>query len=77
MNKNTLKIEDRTAGDGHPCFVVAEIGSNHCRDIRLAKDLVAMAKGAGAVAVKLQSLKGSRLAGPDSSRKAIDLYDKI
>jgi len=47
---------DRTiVGKGHPCYVIAEIGSNHNRDIDTAKRLIDVSKEAGCNAVKFQS----------------------
>lgn len=37
-------------------FIVAEIGSNHCQDIEIAKDTIQAAKESGADLVKLQHL---------------------
>jgi N-acetylneuraminate synthase len=50
----TVKIGDRSVGEGHPCFVVAEVGINHNGDIDLAKRLISIAVGAGCDAVKFQ-----------------------
>ncbi|HTX70537.1 MAG TPA: N-acetylneuraminate synthase family protein [Thermoleophilia bacterium] len=41
-------------GDGHPCFVVGEIGINHNGDIDIAKRLIQVAAAAGCDAVKFQ-----------------------
>lgn len=41
-------------GEGHPCYIVAEIGINHNGDIDLAKRLISVAVGAGCDAVKFQ-----------------------
>lgn len=44
----------RPVGDGHPCYVVAEIGINHNGDLDLAKKLIDVAFLAGCEAVKFQ-----------------------
>jgi N-acetylneuraminate synthase len=49
-----VKIGDAWVGDGHPCYVVAEIGINHNGDVELAKKLIDMADAAGCDAVKFQ-----------------------
>ena len=49
-----LKIGGIPVGDGHPCFIVAEIGINHNGDIELAKKLIDVAEAAGCNAVKFQ-----------------------
>ena len=52
--KRELKIGDRLIGDGHPTFIVGEIGINHNGDLEIAKQLIDVAKWAGADAVKFQ-----------------------
>jgi len=49
-----LKIGGRLVGDGHPTFIVAEIGINHNGSLETAKSLVDAAVHAGVDAVKLQ-----------------------
>jgi N-acetylneuraminate synthase len=49
-----VKIGNTMVGDGHPCYVVAEIGINHNGDIDLAKRLISLAVAAGCNAVKFQ-----------------------
>jgi len=50
----TVKIGSRIVGDGHPCFIVAEIGINHNGSVELAKKLIDAAVHAGCDAVKFQ-----------------------
>lgn len=50
----TLKIGDRTVGDGYPTYFVAEIGINHNGDLATAKQMIDAAKKYGADAVKFQ-----------------------
>jgi N-acetylneuraminate synthase len=49
-----IKIGNMLVGDGHPCYVVAEIGINHNGDINIAKKLIDMAATANCNAVKFQ-----------------------
>ena len=49
-----VRIQNILVGDGHPCFVVAEIGINHNGDIDIAKKLIDLAAFAGCDAVKFQ-----------------------
>ncbi len=49
-----IRIGARSVGDGHPVFIVAEIGINHNGDLDLAKRLVEAAVEAGCDAVKFQ-----------------------
>lgn len=52
--KRELKIGKRMVGDGHPAYIVGEIGINHNGDLEIAKQLIDLAKWAGADAVKFQ-----------------------
>lgn len=56
-----LKIGERWIGDGEPCFIVAEAGANHNRDLGMAKELIAVAAEAGADAVKFQTYSAETL----------------
>ncbi|MBJ6801707.1 N-acetylneuraminate synthase family protein [Geomonas propionica] len=49
----------RFIGDGEPCFVIAEIGSNHNHDFELAKKTIDAAAEAGVDAVKFQTFRAS------------------
>jgi N-acetylneuraminate synthase len=49
-----IKVGDRWIGEGHPTYVVAEIGINHNGSLETAKALMSAAKDAGVDAVKLQ-----------------------
>jgi N-acetylneuraminate synthase len=49
-----LQIGTSMVGEGHPCYIVAEIGINHNGDIDIAKRLINVAAGAGCNAVKFQ-----------------------
>jgi N-acetylneuraminate synthase/N,N'-diacetyllegionaminate synthase len=50
-----MKIGARLIGDAHPVFVMAEAGANHNGELALAKELVDVAKAAGADCVKFQT----------------------
>ncbi|MBA7633639.1 N,N'-diacetyllegionaminic acid synthase [subsurface metagenome] len=51
----TVNISGAHIGEGMPCFIIAEAGVNHNGDVRLAKELIDIAKNAGADAVKFQT----------------------
>jgi N-acetylneuraminate synthase len=57
-------------GDGHPTFIVAEVGINHNGSLALAKQLVDAAVGAGCDAVKFQK-RTPELCVPVEQRDAI------
>jgi|GEM_PF-6620213 len=50
----TIKIGNKTIGEGQPAFVVAEIGINHQGSVEIAKKLIDVASLANANAVKFQ-----------------------
>jgi len=54
---NTIEIGNRPVGPDEPTFVIAEAGSNHNGDHDLAKELIDVAAGAGADAVKFQTFR--------------------
>jgi N,N'-diacetyllegionaminate synthase len=58
---STFEIGGRQIGGGAPCFVIAEAGANHNRDLDLAKGLIDAAAEAGADAVKFQTYTGADL----------------
>ena len=61
-------LGERSVGDGHPCFVVGEIGINHNGDIDIAKRLIQVAAAAGCDAVKFQKRTPS-ICVPEAQRK--------
>jgi len=50
----TIAIGTNKIGDGHPVYVIAEIGLNHNGSVDIAKQLIDVAVEAGAQAVKFQ-----------------------
>ena len=49
-----IKLGHRLIGDGHPAYIIAEIGINHNGDLEIAKKIIAAAVHAGVDAVKFQ-----------------------
>lgn len=49
-----VRIGRWTVGDGHPVYVIGEIGLNHNGDVEIAKRLIDVAAVAGVQAVKFQ-----------------------
>jgi len=49
-----VQLGNRWVGDGHPTYIVAEIGINHNGDLEMARRLIDAAVHAGVDAVKLQ-----------------------
>ncbi len=56
-----VAIGKRLVGNGEPCFIIAEAGSNHNRDFKQAKRLIDVASEAGADAVKFQTFSAEKL----------------
>lgn len=56
-----IKIGDRLIGDGHPTYVIAEIGVNHNGLLALALELIDASVHAGADAVKFQKRQLDKL----------------
>jgi N,N'-diacetyllegionaminate synthase len=54
-------IDNKFIGTDYPTFIIAEAGVNHVGDIGLAKELIDLAKDAGADAVKFQAFRTSEL----------------
>jgi Sialic acid synthase len=53
MNRE-VTIGNRKVGDGHPAFIIAEIGINHNGSLDFAKQMILAAQQAGVDAVKFQ-----------------------
>ncbi|HEY4691953.1 MAG TPA: N-acetylneuraminate synthase family protein, partial [Bellilinea sp.] len=49
-----VKIGEKWVGEGHPTYIVAEIGLNHNGEVEIAKRLMDAARHAGVDAVKFQ-----------------------
>jgi N-acetylneuraminate synthase len=52
--KREIRIGDRMVGDGHPTYIISEIGINHNGRVEIAKELIKAASDAGVDAVKFQ-----------------------
>ena len=63
-----IKIGNRMVGDGHPVYVIAEIGINHNGDLEIAKQIIDAAVHAGVDAVKFQK-RTPEVATPPEQQK--------
>jgi N-acetylneuraminate synthase len=63
-----IKIGNRTVGDGHPAYVIAEIGINHNGDLGIARQMIDAAVHAGVDAVKFQK-RTPEIATPPEQQK--------
>jgi len=72
----TVDLGNVTVGEGHPPYVIAEIGSNHNGDMELCRRLIDAAADAGAHAVKFQSWTESSLIAREEYDRNPDYSDK-
>ena len=56
-----IKLGNKLIGDGEPCYIIAEAGSNHNGSLEQAKKLIDVAADAKADAVKFQIFKAEDL----------------
>jgi len=61
MIKPIILKNGRKIGPGFPCYIIAEIGSNHDGSLEKAKQLITLAKKSGANAAKFQSFQAHTL----------------
>jgi N-acetylneuraminate synthase len=66
----TVNFGNRQIGEGHPVFIIAEIGINHNGDLSIAKKLINVAVAAGCDAVKFQK-RTPELCVPLNQQKVI------
>jgi N,N'-diacetyllegionaminate synthase len=73
---NHVKLGASWVGDGHPPYIIAEIGSNHNGDMALCRRLIDAAADAGAHAVKFQSWSESSLIAAEEYARNTQYTDK-
>jgi len=66
----TVTIAEREVGDGHPVYVIAEIGINHNGDLDIARQLIDVAAEAGCDAVKFQK-RTPDICVPDDQKQIV------
>jgi sialic acid synthase SpsE len=71
----TIRLGHRTIGNGHACYVIAEVGANHNRDLDVARRLIDAAADAGVDAVKFQTYSGRALYSSHTPR--FDYLDEL
>ncbi|MFH2104572.1 MAG: N-acetylneuraminate synthase family protein [Chloroflexota bacterium] len=70
--KREIQIGTRMIGDGHPAYIIAEIGINHNGDIAIAKQMIDAAVHAGADAVKFQKRTPEICTPPEQQKQMRD-----
>jgi N-acetylneuraminate synthase len=71
-----IKIGNRLIGQGELPYTIAEIGSNHNGDMKLAKRMIDVALDCGVDAVKFQSWSMESLIGKAEFARKTDYIDK-
>ncbi|MCR4435058.1 MAG: pseudaminic acid synthase [Clostridiales bacterium] len=56
-----IKIKNRSIGQGHPCYIIAEMSANHAGDIHRAVEIIHAAREAGADCIKIQTYTADTL----------------
>lgn len=75
-----IKTRFSTIGDGEPCYIIAEIGSNHNGNYDLACELIEKAADSGVNAVKFQTFKASSHYSKSTNKISLykeDIYSLI
>ena len=70
-----FRIGNRWVGEGEPCYVIAEAGSNHNGNLEQAQTLIDVASAAGVDAVKFQGFR-ARTLYPETAGKSGYLKDE-
>lgn len=74
---NTVDLGPAEVGEGHPPFLIAEIGSNHNGDMDLCRRIIDAAVEAGADAVKFQSWTEDTLASREEYERSEGLLESV
>lgn len=87
-SQSHFEISGRLVGVGMAPYIIAEMSANHCRDLRIAREIIARCSEAGVDAVKIQTYRADTLAvdtqhpkhviskGPWKGQRLFDLYEE-
>ena len=70
--KREIKIGNRLVGDGHPVYIIAEIGINHNGNVEIAKQMIDAAVHAGVEVVKFQKRTPEICTPPEQQKQMRD-----
>ncbi|MGD0750454.1 MAG: N-acetylneuraminate synthase family protein [Anaerolineales bacterium] len=70
--KREIRIGKQMVGDGHPIYIIAEIGINHNGSLEIAKQMIDAAVHAGADAVKFQKRTPEVCTPPEQQKQMRD-----
>ncbi len=76
MKIEPIKIKNKTVGEGHSCYIIAEIGSNFDGSLSKAKKSIRMAKECGADAAKFQTFITEELVSKKGFDKKVAFQSK-
>ena len=65
-----IRIDKKLIGEGEPCFIIAEAGSNHDGKLEQAKQLIDIAAATGVDAVKFQTFQADKIAAETKDKIA-------
>lgn len=73
-----IRLDERSVGKGHPCFIIAEIGVNHNGDINTALKMVDAVAKSGADCVKFQTFSADEFVNnPDETYEYISQGERV
>jgi len=72
-----ININGKIVGDGHPTYIIAEIGINHNGDVSLAKEMIEKAWECGVDAVKIQTFITEKFLHPSHPSYQYDIDSQI
>lgn len=72
LPNKSFSIEDKQVGENHPTYFIADIAANHDGDLERAKELIYLAKEAGADAAKFQHFKAETIVSDQGFRSLTD-----
>ena len=72
----SLRIGNKLVGKNHPCYIIAEIGSNFDGSLTKAKRLIKLAKESGADCAKFQSFITKELLSPTEFKNKVTFQAK-
>lgn len=66
---STVTLGKNVVGEGHPTYIIAEIGINHNGDLEITREMIRAAKKSGADAVKFQKRTPDLCVPPEQKSK--------
>lgn len=70
-----IRVSGRHIGEEEPCFIIAEVGSNHNGSLEQAKKLIDVAVKAKIDAVKFQIFKAEELSADEKTQRSLKEFE--